>query len=228
MDRRATPEIDRAYLARLLDVLASAGVRVRDGVTVEKVAAALAEDGTPTLKEPVPGFVGRLAAVLGRSEPRGVERTRATDFEALLATLGNERCTEDFSPLPPLSADIAHLDVECVEDHGSYVTFVERMAALAGDIRLYDAVRDSVDVEAGHAWVEFVANGETSRMDLVVDHDWLDGRIIDALVERLAQCSSDWRFAKHDLGQDFLVVCRTPKDIDALNQMTGLSFRIVG
>jgi len=228
MDRRARPEIDRAHLARLLDVLANVGIRAREGVSVEEIAAALTEDGAPALREVAPGLMGRLAAFLGQREPRDVGRARAVDFEVLLATLGNERCTEDFSPLPALSADVAHLDAECVEDHGSYVTFVEHMAALAGGIRLYDAVRDSVDVEAGHAFVEFVDGGEVSRVDLVVDNDWLDGRIIDVLADRLTRCSSDLRFAKHDLGQDFLVVCRTPKDIDALNQMTGLSFRIVG
>jgi|UniRef100_Q07ND3 hypothetical protein len=184
--------------------------------TVEAMLAELAAVGI----SPRPGIgVDDLVAPASRAK---VEKA---GFELLLCAMGDER----FDPatntvLDPLSDDVWHFDVEAIEDHGAYVYIVESCRRLTGGDLQFEGVRDYVDVDAGIAWVELSTNGQSQRIDLKVDNDWVDPTIFAKLAQWLHEAGSKRRFATQGLGQDLLMICKAPEQIAMINRATGLRF----
>jgi len=147
-------------------------------------------------------------------------------FELLLAVMGDEQMDpKTFAMLDPLSDDVWHFDVEAIEDHGSYVRIVESCCRLTGGDLKLEGPKDYVDVEKEIAWVEFSINGQTERLDLKVDNDWVDPEIFNKLAECLGETGSKRRFATQGLGQDLLLICKPPEQISMINRATGLRFK---
>jgi hypothetical protein len=146
-------------------------------------------------------------------------------FELLLAVMGDEQMDpKTFASLDPLSDDVWHFDTEAIEDHGSYLRIVENCRRLTrGDLK-FEGVRDYVDVDKEIAWVEVSTGGRSERIDLKVDNDWVDSKILDKLQEWLDQTGSGRQFAVHGLGQDVLLICKQPEQIKMINRATGLRF----
>jgi len=147
-------------------------------------------------------------------------------FEMLLAVMGDEQMDpKTFAMRDPLSDDVWHFDVEAIEDHGCYVRIVENCCRLTGGDLKLEGLKDYVDVEKEIAWVEFSINGQTERLDLKVDNDWVDPEIFDKLAECLDETGSRRRFATQGLGQDLLLICKSPEQISMINRATGLRFK---
>jgi hypothetical protein len=147
-------------------------------------------------------------------------------FELLLAMMGDEQFDpKTFEIFEPLSDDVWHFDTEAIEAHGAYVRIVENCGRLAGDDLKFEGLRDYVDVEEGIAWVDLSCNGRSERVDLKVDNDWVDPRIFAKLQDWLEQSGSERCFAVHGLGQDILLICKRPEQINAINRAAGLSFK---
>lgn len=142
----------------------------------------------------------------------------------LLTTLGDEAEDERYDAIY-LSPNIWHLDTECIEDNGDYVRIAQRMSILAGgDLPLED-ITDHVNLERGEAWLAFYLHGELHKYDLEVSDDWIDGRILDVFDVLLRNGSTSKRYTYLDLeGQDCLIGCCTPEQLDKLKSATGLNF----
>jgi hypothetical protein len=183
--------------------------------SVEEMAAAAASAGIALR----PGM--RLEAAIGTSRA-SMEKG---GFKLFLASLGGEQVEHGtFNLLGPLSDDIWHFDLEAIEDHGDYVYIVDNCCRLTGGDLVFDAVKDFVDVEKGIAWIELTKGGKTGRINLTVDNDWADPDVFQVLANRLAATGSLRRYAFFALGQDMLIICKTPTQIQAINRLTGLRF----
>ena len=156
----------------------------------------------------------------------GREKIEKGGFEVLLIEMGEEPFDlKTFTPLEPFCDDVWHFDVEAIEDHGSYVRIAENCRRLAGGDLKFEDIRDYVDIDGKVAWLEVSINGRRDRVDFKVDNDWVDPVIFAKLQEWLGEAGSERRFAVQGLGQDLLLICKSPEEINRINRKTGLRFR---
>jgi hypothetical protein len=143
-------------------------------------------------------------------------------FLLLLTVMGGEL---DVEPFTYASDDVWHFDTECIEDHNAYVRMAQRLVDLAGtDLPLEDIV-DYVDIEEGKAWLSFKLDGQEYKWTAVVEDDWVDPTIMSRFAELLGKRQCGKRFTYHNLGgQDCLIGCSTPEELESLRILTGLSF----
>ena len=125
------------------------------------------------------------------------------------------------------SSDVWTFLHEAIEGPGSYAWIINHLSGLTGGEIVFDAIRDHVDVEARVAWAEVDRGGDTQHLTFEVYNDWADARVLEWFQRTLTDAGSRRRFARHDLGQDELVICKTPEDIAAVNRVTGLQFTVV-
>jgi hypothetical protein len=143
-------------------------------------------------------------------------------FLIFLCVMGDD---EGGAAQEPLSDDIWHFDTEAINDHGDYVDIIENCCRLtSGDLK-FERVTDYVDVANETAFIEVTAEGRTERVDLTVDNDWVDEKVFKYLTDRLAATGSKRQFAAHIPGQDMLLICKTPNEIEAISRTTGLRFQ---
>ena len=189
-------------------------VQKRARVSVEEQLARLSACGI-SLK---PDFSRDIIFSFGEEE----------DFERepyllLLTVLGGEAEEE---PYGFLSSDIWHFDTECIEDHGDYARIAMRVEELAcGDLPL-ERIEDYVDVGEGRAWLAFTLDGEAYKLELEVDNDRADTDVFGKFDSLLRGRHTSKRFTYLDLGgQDCLIGCSTPEQLENLRATTGLDFR---
>jgi hypothetical protein len=72
--------------------------------------------------------------------------------------------------------------------------------------------------------VELTKDGVTERIELRIDNDWVDPKVFKEIETRLVIAGSSRRFMTHDLGQDCLLICKTPEQTREINRVTGLRF----
>ncbi|MEA2204995.1 MAG: hypothetical protein QOE77_1771 [Blastocatellia bacterium] len=150
-----------------------------------------------------------------------------TDYEKnpyvmLLTIMGSEM---DVEPFIIASDDIWHFDTECIEDHNDYVRIAQRLADLAGGELPLDDLKDYVDVDGGVAWLSFTLNGQRVRWDAKVDADWVDATILSRIAELLRSRGPGRQFTYYDLGgQDCLLGCATPENLQRLRAATSMDF----
>lgn len=150
------------------------------------------------------------------------------DFEnephlLLLVVMGGEAEEEPFGFL---SNNIWHLDTECIEDHGDYARIAMRVKELSGDELPLEEINDYVDVEEGKAWLAFRLDKRDYKWELEVDNDWVDTRIFTEFDTLLRGRQGNRRFTFLDLeGQDCLIGCSGPEQLEKLRATTALNFR---
>lgn len=144
-------------------------------------------------------------------------------FLLTLCVLGG---TMEQPPYKPISEDIWHLDTECIWDGGDYVTIAERMRDLAkGNLPIRD-IKDHVDIQKQSAWLSFSLDEKKIQWEAIVNEDWIDPSILTRFAELLAARESSRRFIYLDLGgQDCIIGCSSPEQLEAVKQKTGLPFR---
>lgn len=142
-------------------------------------------------------------------------------FDTLLMVLGSEEFRGHGSRAG--SDDVRHLDTECIEDHGDYSGLIRDIEPMwKGDLPL-EGVRDFFDPDEGEAWVELQLAGQSHRLDLAVDDDWLDDRLFAWLSSLLAQHGSDRRMTYlAPNGQSFSLGCLTDRECEELARATPL------
>ena len=203
-------------IARLFRIQSSEkGVSNRMRVSLEKQIQVLQECGIELLPEIT---IEHLLASYNRDDYEN------EPYLHLLIAMGGEQEEE---PYGALSANIWHLDTECIEDHGAYAAIAHRMRGLAGDALKLEEINDYVDVvEEGEAWLSFKLNGKQIRWEPNVQDDWVDAKIFNQFANLLAQQPTDKRFTYLDLGgQDCLIGCATPAQMEKLKRETGLDFQ---
>ena len=188
--------------------------RKRAKVSVEDQLATLAACGI-SLKPDI-----SRAAIFSCYEEKTLERE---PYTLLLAALGGEAEEE---PYGFLSSDIWHFDTECIEDHGDYARIAMRMEELAGGDLPLENIEDYVDVEEGRARLTFRLDGRDYKLELKVEDDWVDTNVFDEFDTLLRGRRTGKRFTYLDLGgQDCLIGCSTPEQLENLRAATGLDFR---
>jgi hypothetical protein len=151
------------------------------------------------------------------------ESYEAEPYVLLLTTIGGELEVE---PFKYASDDIWHFDTECIEDHGDYTKIAHRMRDLAGSALPLEDIDDYVDIEEDEAWLSFKLNGEDYKWAATVEDDWVDPNIISQFAELLAERNVGKRFTYFDLGgQDCLIGCSSPEQLERLKNETGLNFQ---
>ena len=141
----------------------------------------------------------------------------------LLIVLGGEAEEE---PYGFLSLNIWHFDTECIEDHGDYARIAMRMEELAGGDFSLEGIEDFIDLEVGKAWLAFRLDNQDYRWELEVDNDWVDTQIFSKFDSLLRDRQTNKRFTYLGLdGQDCLIGCSTPEQLEKLKATTGLGFQ---
>lgn len=148
------------------------------------------------------------------SWPRG--KFEKPGYNTVLVGLG---MTEERPPWRNHCENVWHFDTECIEDHGAYVRIAKRMRILAQGSLPIDNIRDSVDVEAAVAWLEFEIGGVSRHIDCRVQDDWVDSSVFGHFVEALAQSDPTKIFLYYDLGgQDCIIACATKEAYQQLRR----------
>jgi hypothetical protein len=184
----------RVSLESQIEALASCNIRINPGVGIEDV---LAQFGRDQLEE----------------NPYGL----------LLSALGDQET--EFSPKSPLSNDVWYFDTECIYGHGSYVRIATHLRLLAdGDFSLED-ITDHVEIDSNDVWLQFRLDGKVHRLVLEAQDDWVDYQVFRKLADLFDGRQAEKHFTCLDLaGQDLIIGCSTPSDLDKLRNVTGMKW----
>lgn len=143
------------------------------------------------------------------------EEFQANPFMLLLVALGSNDTS--------FSRNIWHLDTECIEDHGDYITVAKRIQEITMGALAIDNITDFVDIEEEEAWLEFSLNGERYHWDCNVEDDWLDTDIISNFVELVDSQPGNSKLVYISTGgQDCIILFLTPEQMEKLKNDTGL------
>ncbi len=126
-----------------------------------------------------------------------------------------------------LSDDVWHFDTECVEGSGSYVLIAHSFRVLSNGLLPLEHVQDNVNnngISVGTGWLSFYLHGQLYKWDLKIEDDWVDADVFSRFVQLYDQQNPSKRFILCSLGQDGIIACATPQQLEFLNQQTGLEF----
>ena len=82
----------------------------------------------------------------------------------------------------PVGSRGFHLDYECINGHGDYVSLVKQFAFVAGMESAVSDIRDWVDVPRNEVFLKFDFKGKEYYFRPKVDRDWADQETIDAVM----------------------------------------------
>jgi hypothetical protein len=95
-------------------------------------------------------------------------------FKKLAETMGEDIERE---PRTPIADPLWMCDMECIEDHGDYISVLRRLERMTDSALDLGSLRDHVELDdESLAWVSFEHEGTETRWDLRVEDDWLDPR----------------------------------------------------
>ncbi|MDQ0059987.1 hypothetical protein [Paenibacillus harenae] len=125
-------------------------------------------------------------------------------YMQLLISMGSE--VENSNDIIYPSNNVWYLDRECIEDHGDYVSIVERIAEIIKEEVVISNIQDYVDIENKKARISFLLNDLNYEYELNVINDWVDLSILEYFSKLLAESGSEYRFFFSDIDQSVLVV----------------------
>ena len=138
-------------------------------------------------------------------------------YDLVLVGLG---MTEERPPWRSHCKNLWHFDTECVEDDGSYTAIANRMSELANGSLPISVVKDHVDIEGGHAWLEFTCQSKKIRIDCKVEDDWVDPGVFGHFVRLLEKADPNKIYIYFDLGgQDCIIGCVTKEQFAKLKKI---------
>ncbi len=117
-----------------------------------------------------------------------------------------------------------NFDVEAIEDHGSYVEIVNNFHRLTGKSKHLVGLRDRVSVAEGQAELQYTVEGNERRFEPLVDDDWADPQVIEAVMEDLRQPGHN--FYPIDNGQASVWYYLTEDQALALNDLADNVFKL--
>lgn len=112
-----------------------------------------------------------------------------------------------------------NVDVECIEDTGSYVTIVKNLCRVAGMPDLISDLEDFVDIETKTAWLKYTINGKQRHFTIPVANDWADPETVRAIMRDIER--NGHRFYGKDNGQISVWFYLDKPTADQLNPLTG-------
>lgn len=174
--------------------------------TLEQKLTILAECG---LKLSEPFTIADILTSWDRSE------FEKPGYDMTLVGLG---MTEEQRPWRNHCVNLWHFDTECIEDNGAYSRIAARMTEMAQGSLSLDNIQDHVDIEGDQAWLSFNFRGETIKLNLKVDNDWVDSSVFSQFVQLLSKSDPSKIYIYYDLGgQDCIIGCVTKEDLRKLN-----------
>lgn len=117
----------------------------------------------------------------------------------------------------PFCRNVWSFDAECIAQDGDYVAIAERLTEVAGRAGAFTDLRDSVDLAAGKAWIEYTIDGRHRRWDIEVADDWADMMVVSYLMADLER--DGWKFRKRDIGQKLVLCYLDSARFERLNQL---------
>ena len=117
-----------------------------------------------------------------------------------------------------------NFDVEAIEDDGSYVNIVNQFHRISGRAKRIEDLRDSVNIEEAHAELQYVIDGVRRRFEPVVNNDWADAKVIEAIMNDMRQPGYD--FYPKDNGQASIWFYLTEQQALALNGLANNVFNL--
>ncbi|MBT9584441.1 hypothetical protein IV102_13950 [bacterium] len=129
-------------------------------------------------------------------------------------------------PYPPLSDAVLRQDAECVCRVDTYLRMAERLRKLAGDSLPLEQIDSEVDFQAKTAWVSFLLDGQETRWELEYNEDWMDPCFFSNFSQRMVRRGASAQLLRPKLrtGQEIVLVCLSPDQKAALEELTGLHF----
>ncbi len=86
-------------------------------------------------------------------------------------------------------------------------------------------IKDYVDVQEEITWVEFELDGQQYHWNLKVEDDWVDTDTFGMFIKLLEKRCSNKKYTYFDLGgQDLMIGCCMPEQLEKLRKTTGLDF----
>ena len=190
---------DAPTLQQQIETLAKCGIRLRPGITAELL-------------------------LKSREGSWADQDFRKNPYLETVLDFGDE---PEWLNWQRVSDDLWHFDTECIEDHGDYVRITERIRDLTrGELPLLN-IADFVDAENQEScWLEFDLDGERIHWDLKIEDDWVDPDIFGRFLALMAKRKCTRKLTVLDLqGQDMLIGCATPQELNMLRNLTGLRFQ---
>lgn len=92
-----------------------------------------------------------------------------------------------------------NFDVEAIEDNGSYVNIVKQFHRISGRSKRIEKLTDLVDIEGSRAELHYEIDGVERTFEPVVDNDWADASVVEAVMNDLKEPGYD--FYPKDNGQ---------------------------
>src|SRR5262249_43909576 len=144
----------------------------------------------------------------------------------LLDALGFE--TGHRRPLP-LSDNVMYLDTECIYRPRDYVFIADRMRALAHPYLPLKNIRARFDQPKGKGYLSFQLGRKKLTWTVQLNNDWVDDSVFGRFALLLASRESPKWFTFHYLhGQDCLIGCATPEQVQQLKARTKVWFAWLG
>lgn len=114
----------------------------------------------------------------------------STPFDLILFVYGIEIEEE---PWGRFICDKAwNFDVEAIEDNGSYINIVKQFHRISGRSKCIERLADLVDVEKSHAELHYEIDGVERKFEPVVDNDWADAGVVEAIMNDLKEPGYDF------------------------------------
>jgi hypothetical protein len=115
-----------------------------------------------------------------------------------------------------------NFDVEAIEDDGSYVEIVKQFHRISGKVKRIEGLKDSIDIEESHAELYYEVDGVKRTFEPVVDNDWADAQVVEAIMSDLRKPGYD--FYPKDNGQASVWFYLSEQQALALNSLANNVF----
>ncbi len=114
-----------------------------------------------------------------------------------------------------------NFDTECLVQQGDYVTIVESLVRLTGQLDLLVSAQDTFNINAPTAELEYTIKGVSRRLELIVNGDWADVvRLMPLFRDIEAQTADGREFWFGDNGQSILVLFVRAETAQGLNELS--------
>lgn len=141
-------------------------------------------------------------------------------YQALLFVYGIEIEQEPWGR--NFTNQLWNLDMECINDDGSYVTIVKGLVRITGQPEILHSVSDEVDLSDPTARLTYKIGSIERDLSLPINNDWADPAAVDQILRDIMQTVDDGRrFFAMDNGQASVFFFGTESQALAVNQLAG-------
>jgi len=101
---------------------------------------------------------------------------------------------------------------------------VKHFHRITGKFRSIEGLKDSVNIEEGHAELQYEIDGVKRTLQPVVENDWADAKVVETIMSDL--CQPGYDYYPKDNGQASVWFYLTEQQAVALNTLANNVFNI--